>query len=153
MSLETAVTSVACHTAHKQQESPAAHERVQQAWRLTLRTIFIAMLTIYVGWNLYWLAQLQIAPSLFQTLTGFPCPTTGCTRSFFALCRGDWQESLQFNALLIPICALMMASVLQLFGQIVTRRRLALSQVLAILWGIVLPLAWILKLVGDPHYW
>lgn len=150
MSLETAATSVACSPA---QELPAASHRLQQFWLLTLRTLFLVMLTVYVCWNLYWLSQLRIAPSLFQTLTGLPCPTTACTRSFFALARGDWQESLRFNALLIPICLLTIASVVQLFRQLVTRHKLALSRVLAILWGVILPLAWVLKLAGDPHYW
>lgn len=144
MSLETAVTPV---------ERPSAPQVLPSLWRSLLRTLFIAMLAVYVGWNVYWLAQLRIAPSLFQALTGLPCPTTGCTRSFFALCRGELLESLRFNTLLVPICALLVASVLQLAGQFVTRRRLSLSHVLVVLWGIVLPLAWVLKLAGDPRYW
>ncbi|MBC7856052.1 MAG: DUF2752 domain-containing protein [Pirellulaceae bacterium] len=144
MSLETAVTSV---------ERPTAPQVLQSWWRFVLRTLFIAMLAVYVGWNVYWLGQLRIAPSLFQSLTGLPCPTTGCTRSFFALCHGEWRESLRFNALLVPICALLIATVLQLIGQFVTWRRLSLSNVLVVLWGIVLPLAWVLKLAGDPRYW
>lgn len=153
MSMETAVTSVACSPAHKSQELPAASPRLQQLWLLTLRTLFLVMLAIYVSWNLYWLVQLRIAPSLFQTLTGLPCPTTGCTRSFFALIRGDWQESLRFNALLVPICLLTMASVLQLVGQVVKRHKLALSRALVVLWAVILPLAWVLKLASNPQYW
>ena len=130
-----------------------AHQHLRTVWRSGLRAVFTALLAVYGGWNLYWLAQLQLAPSLFQTLTGLPCPTTGCTRSFLALCRAEWQESLRFNALLVPICLLAIVSVLLLGGQAVQRRKLSLPSVLVVLWGIVLPLAWILKLAGDPRYW
>ena len=154
MSFETAVTPVKSRPAHPAAaELPSAPQNLETLWRSALRTIFMAMLAVYVGWNLYWLAQLRIAPSLFQTLTGLPCPTTGCTRSFFAICRGEWLESLRFNALLVPICVLLFASVLQLTCQAVVRQRLSLSKVLVILWGIVLSLAWVLKLAGDPRYW
>lgn len=154
MSSETAATPVERQPAHQQPAGlPSAPQHLQTLWRSVLRTLLVAMLAVYVGWNLFWLAQLRLAPSLFQTLTRLPCPTTGCTRSFFALCRGEWLESLRFNALLVPICVLIIVSLLQLAGQVVTRRRLSLSKVLVVLWGIILPLAWVLKLAGDPHYW
>ncbi|MFN0019289.1 MAG: DUF2752 domain-containing protein [Pirellulaceae bacterium] len=130
-----------------------ASNRITSLWRSGLRVLFVSMLTVYVGWNSYWLFQGTLAPSLFQSLTGLPCPTTGCTRSFLSLSRGEWQESLRFNAFLVPICLLLVASFLQISMGVVSRRRLSLSHVLVSSWGIVLLLAWILKLAGDPRYW
>jgi hypothetical protein len=153
MPLETAVTSVECGPAHQSPGQNSAVKGLQWLWLTLLRAIFIFMLTIYVGWNLYWLGQLQIAPSLFQTLTGLPCPTTGCTRSFFAFCRGEILESLRFNALMVPICLLAAVSALILTLQVATRERLRLPNWLVALWGTILPLAWLLKLAGDPRYW
>jgi len=132
---------------------PPGQRTAQGIWRSALRTLFLATLTIYVGWNLYWLARLQVPPSLFQSLSGLPCPTTGCTRSVFALGRGEVLESLRFNALAIPICLLLVVSATQLAWQLAARQRMVLGRPLAVLWGVILPLAWIVKLLGDPAYW
>jgi hypothetical protein len=122
-------------------------------WRIALRATFLGVASVYVGWNLFWLAQLHVPPSLFQALTRLPCPTTGCTRSILALLRGELGESLRYNALAVPICLLLAATTSQLLGQALVRKRLALSSWMIWAWSILLPLAWLLKLAGNPGYW
>jgi hypothetical protein len=69
------------------------------------------------------------------------------------LLAGDWAESLRANALAIPILALFAASLICLAWQGAHGRRLALPRWAGWTWAIVLLLAWILKLCGDPQYW
>lgn len=40
---------------------------------------------------------------LIQKLIGFPCPTCGMTRSFFALINGDFRLSFQLHPMLFSI--------------------------------------------------
>ena len=42
----------------------------------------------YAIWNLFWLAQAKVPPSIFTATTGLPCATTGGTRSVLALLAG-----------------------------------------------------------------
>jgi hypothetical protein len=151
MSVETTAASSAAR------DSPCLCDSARPApatvWRFVLRTAFAGLALIYFGWNLYWLVQLRLAPSLFQALTGLPCPTTGCTRSMLALLRGELSESLRYNALTVPICLLLAATCSQLLGQGLARKRLALSSWLVWVWAVILPLAWLLKLAGNPAYW
>ena len=136
------------------QGGPSIQESLlARGWRFALRTLGASVLIVYLGWNLFWLVQLRVPPSLFQSLTGLPCPTTGCTRSMLALYRGEITESLRYNALTVPICLLLAATLSQLLSQLLARNRLAVSPWLVSLWAIILPLAWLLKLAGDPSYW
>lgn len=112
-----------------------------------------AGLTIYLGWNFFWLAQRRLPPSLFRAATGWPCPTTGGTRSLAALLDGDWSLSLRLNAMTVPILALLVLSLGWLAAQAVRRRRLRLPQALFWAWLSVLALAWVLKLAGGSQYW
>jgi len=128
-------------------------ERLVPGGRWISRLLAIAMIPVYVGWNLYWLTQYRVAPSLFWAITGLPCPTTGCTRSLRALLRGEYLESLRYNALTIPICLLLAATLVQLGGQVVHKQKVALWPSLMVLWAAILPLALVLKLLGDSRYW
>ena len=44
---------------------------------------------VYLAWNVVWLFQGIVPPSLFQALTHRPSPTTGGTRSLQHLLVGD----------------------------------------------------------------
>ena len=72
------------------------------SWRI-LRWCAFFMFVYYVGWNLYFLAQGRLAPSILTGATGIPSPTTGGTRSLQALLRGDWLESLRCHPLTVPL--------------------------------------------------
>jgi hypothetical protein len=126
--------------------TPAASPR-----RAALRIAFGAVGLTYLVWNGIWLFNGQLAPSMFWALTGVPSPTTGGTRSLAALWRGDLVESLQWNACLIPICGLLVLSLIQLAGQAVRRAPLRLAPLLAWGWLVILAVAWALKLlIPEP---
>jgi hypothetical protein len=107
----------------------------------------------YLTWNSVWLLQGIVPPSLFQAVTDWPSPTTGGTRSLQHLLAGNWSESLQYNAMTVPLALLMIASGFLLGGQLLRRQSLRLPSGLAWSWAAVLIVAWIAKLCGDPAYW
>ncbi len=125
----------------------------QRVLRFALRVVATGMLALYILWNLYWLAQARVPPSLFLGLTGLPAPTTGGTRSILRFLDGDWRGSLAFNAMTLPILALFVYSVGLLLLRFVRHRRLRLPGWTTWAWLIVLTTAWVLKLTGSPEYW
>ncbi len=72
----------------------------------------IVLLALLAG---RYLPVLALAPTcVFRTLTGFPCPTCGSTRSIVFLSRGDIYSAVAMNPL-VAICALT-ALVFMLYG-------------------------------------
>lgn len=111
-----------------------------------LRCLAFALLVVYLVWQVYWLSQGSLAPSLFQSVTGWPSATTGGTRSMLCLARGDWRGALYHNALALPLAILTLVSVAWPIGQSLSRQRPALPRSLVIAWIVVLAAAWIVKL-------
>ena len=110
-------------------------------------------LAIYVSWNVYWLCHGRLAPSLLRSLAGIPAPTTGGTRAIRCLLKGNWQESLRYNAFAIPIAILLLASVAVLAWRLIQGKPFLLPNSWFAIWAVVLIFAWICKLCGDPQYW
>lgn len=115
--------------------------------RATWRRIGIGAFCLYVVWNVYWLAHRAIPPSILLAVAGIPAPTTGCTRAAVALWHGDLRLSLFWNAFLIPIVLLLLASGTSLAKAFVRKNRLILPAAIARLWLAVLASAWITKLL------
>jgi hypothetical protein len=126
---------------------------LRAAIRKFLRVAAVVSFLAYCLWNVYWLAQGQIPPSIFRSATGLPAPTTGGTRAVIALCRGEALESLRYNAMAIPILLLFTLTIGWLGRQAAARRRLLLPFGFFWAWLVVLAVAWVLKLTGDPMYW
>jgi len=118
-----------------------------------LRALAVAMTVVYVAWNLLWLATGQAPPSLMLTLTGFPAPTTGMTRSLLCLGRGDVAQSLLWNLMTVPVGGLFLVSLAMLAWQACRGQRVRLPRWNARLWGLLLVIAWILKFALGPAYW
>jgi len=125
-------------------------KRVLRLWPAVVGWLGLA---VYLSWNLYWLCHGRLAPSLLRSLTGIPAPTTGGTRAIRCLFNGAWQESLRFNAFAVPIAVLFLATIAALLWRIVRRKPLLLPNSWFALWAVVLIVAWICKLFGDPQYW
>lgn len=120
---------------------------------LVLRYVALACAVFYFAWNLFFLIQARIPPSILTGLTGLPSPTTGGTRSLLLLLRGEIYESLRANLFTIPICLCLASTLLLLGRQLVSCERLSIPGWLVGTWGIVLTIAWIAKLFGDRAYW
>jgi len=115
--------------------------------------MFAAVLATYVLWNVYWVSHGRLPPSMLVAISGLPAPTTGGWRAIEALVRGDWLESLRYNALALPLAGLFAVTLFQLLYQAIGRRGLALGSYTVWAWSAVLALAWVVKLCGDPRYW
>ena len=118
-----------------------------------LRPIGLAAFAAYVLWNLIWLAQGAIPPSILLYSTGLPCPTTGVCRSLLAFLRGDYRQGLLFNPFTLPYLSLLAASSLILLSQILRRRRPRLPGFLAACWATSLALGWAAKFLIGRAYW
>ncbi|MGE0610324.1 MAG: DUF2752 domain-containing protein [Pirellulales bacterium] len=117
------------------------------------RTFALALFVVYCLWNLFWICQWRIPPSLFLAFTSLPCPTTGCTRSVVSLLNGDVVESWRWNPLTIPIIVLFCATLGCLVCRAAARKPLLLPGKFLTAWGGLLGLAWACKLLGNPSYW
>ncbi len=120
--------------------------------RSALRSAALACFIVYLGWNLFWLAQGSLAPSIFLGITGLPCPTTGMTRSLLSLLAGDWLSSAAYNLFAVPICLLFALSLGWVARQALRRRPLLLPAPVGWAWLAVLAAAWVFKLAGPPAY-
>jgi len=118
-----------------------------------LRVLALALLVVYCLWNVFWLGQGRLPPSLFLALTGLPAPTTGGARSVLQLCRGNWRESLRHNPLAVPLCLLFGLSLSWLVVQCLRRRRLSMPGWLGWAWAVVLGAAWVVQLARGPRDW
>ena len=112
-----------------------------------LRCTAAAMVVVYGVWQLYWLSGCCLPPSLFLAMTGMPAPTTGGTRSFLCLMRGDFFGSLHHNPMSIPIACMTVYSLMIVGVQAVRHEHVRLSNRIGVTWVAVLSLAWILKLL------
>jgi hypothetical protein len=117
------------------------------------RVLAALCFTGYVIWNIYWVAQGRIPPSIFLKTTGWPCPTTGGSRAIVQFSQGNWNESLRYNAMALPIILLSIVTVGWLVRQAILRGRLSVPISLFWVWIAVLGVAWVLKLTGNPMYW
>lgn len=116
------------------------------AWTSFLRCFTAALIGVYIAWNVFWLAQLKLAPSLFESITGVPCATTGGTRGFLAAIRGDWQASLFHNPMTLPILAILAVSLAMIVGKALRGRPVRLPRWVFVSWLLVLSVAWAYKI-------
>lgn len=114
----------------------------------------LSALVTYAGWNLWWLAQGSIPPSMLLELADIPAPTTGMTRSWMYLAAGETAQAFLWNPLTIPVTLLYLASLAWLGGSVGLRKqgpRLPALMIKA--WAILLPTAWCIKLLQGPAWW
>lgn len=118
-----------------------------------IRPIALGMFGFYVFWNVVWIASGSVPASILQAFIGIPCPTTGCTRSAFALLRGHWAESLFWNPFTLIYLLLFVWSATVLIRQLLMRRRMVLGPLISRLWMFSLAAGWSAKFLIGPKYW
>lgn len=69
------------------------------------------------------------------------------------LLKGDVRESLRFNAMALPISAMLAATLLVGASRFRTTGRLTLPKFFFPMWIGLLLVAWAMKLFGSPEYW
>jgi len=121
--------------------------------RRVVRDIALGVFAFYLAWNGWWIAKGKLPPSILKAIVGLPCPTTGGYRSFLALCRGEFAQSFLFNPLMLVYVFLFFYSVWVLLRQLALRKRLALSPLIAWMWGASLAVGWVAKFALGPRYW
>ena len=131
----------------------AVTPRLHDTPRRLLRAVGFAVATVYGLWNVWWLAQGRPAPSLFTGLTGLPCPTTGGTRSFLALCDGNLAGSLYYNPMTVPILLLLAATLGWLAMRHIRAKHVSLPTFFLHAWAAVLLIAWIIKFASPSDTW
>ena len=112
-----------------------------------LKFIAIGIFFVYVAWNLYWLAQGRLAPSMLLGFTGIPAPTTGMTRSFMAFTRLDFALCLSYNPFTFPTIALIISSFIVFFKRYALGEKVLLNAFILWSWFLVLSASWIYQIV------
>lgn len=120
--------------------------RMQDRLRLFSKALGLSALAGYLVWNAAWLARGEIPPSIFLYLTGWPCPTTGMTRSLLLLARGDVAGSLFQNPLTLGYLALLAVSLALVLRDAARRRPPALPPRLAWAWALALGAGWAVQI-------
>jgi hypothetical protein len=124
-----------------------ATSRFWRSRRAVATGVGLGLLAIYGVWNVAWLCQGRIPPSLLTGLTGLPAPTTGGTRSMVTLANGDVLGSLYYNPLALPIVGLLALTLFQV------GRRGRVAPWVGRGWIVVLMVAWVVKLLSPPATW
>ena len=107
----------------------------------------------YVIWNVRWIAQSTIPPSILIGVCGVPAPTTGMTRSVRAFVEGNWSHGFLWNPMTIPFCALLLWTLVEIACKLSSRDRLVISKLCAKCWFGGLLVAWIAKFSLGAQWW
>ncbi|MFB6355076.1 MAG: DUF2752 domain-containing protein [bacterium] len=111
------------------------------------------VLTFYLGWNVWWLSRGYLPPSILKYFTGVPVSTTGLTRSVRSAWHGNFITSFYWNPFTVPILFLFVFSIVYTLIRFYRRKEMVFPSYLAWSWGIVLVLAWVVKLLQGPTWW
>jgi len=111
------------------------------------------MFGVYCHWQLWNLAKGKIPPSLFKTITGLPCPSTGCIRSINAYLSGNFLEGFLWNPMSLVFLVLLAWSLATIGYRVFKREPICLDGRLSAAWIFALGLAWILKFMLGSDYW
>ena len=127
--------------------------RYQIRLRAAVKGIALAAFVFYVAWNAYWLARETLPPSIWQKLTGLPCPTSGFCRSLGAYAAGDWSSGFLYNPLAPVFVLLLILSAASIAFAFVKNNGLRLPHSIGRAWCLALGLAWLCKFLLPPLYW
>ena len=117
------------------------------------RIFLAALICGYIAWDLSFLIRGKIPCSIFKSLTGLPCPTSGCWRSLRALSRGEFEKFFLYNPFTAVFLLLLLASAVCIVYCLLRKKPILLTPWLGAAWIVSLALAWITKFLLSPVYW
>lgn len=117
------------------------------------RVIGWSFFSLWIVWNIHWLRNGQMAPSVLIHYFGIPAPSTGMTRSLLALVDGDLKASLCWNICTVPLFLLYAGSMAWLTLCLLKRKKVELPTWLGFSWLGVLVIAQISKWILGPEWW
>lgn len=127
---------------------------VESKWdKYLFRKLAILIFVFYVFWNLYWISNYSIPPSIFNYFTGLPCPTTGCTRSLNCLFNKEYKQFFLFNVCTVPYIVLIGLSFFSILSNYILFGMLKISNYLALSWWFTLSIGWFFKFLIGKNYW
>jgi hypothetical protein len=97
----------------------------------------------YLAWNVYFLGNGKLPPSILYHLTGVPAPTPGGVRAGVALLDLRILDSLRMNPFLVPFIVLLLLASVQIVRSAYTSGRWAMSPLLTKVWLVTLAIGWI----------
>lgn len=107
----------------------------------------------YCSWNAFWLCHGRLAPSIWSSVSGLPCPSSGVVRSVSAALAGEYRDFILYNPFTIPFLFLFILSAYKLIRVWKETRKLLLPAFVGRLWLIALVTAWLAKFVIGKQYW
>lgn len=116
-------------------------------------SLITVLLCLYFVWNLFFLVQKEVPPSIFKYFTGFPCATSGGIRSIKCLFNGEYKDFFYFNPFTCVFMGLFLISMWKLFLCFIRKQSKSLPHWLGITWLITLGCAWIVKFILPSQYW
>jgi hypothetical protein len=119
----------------------------------SLRPLAVVAFLGYLAWNLAWLVQGRIPDSIWRGVTGWPCATSGCTRSLRCLWEGNYRDAVLFNPMTLAYISLLLSTAWVLYRRFQAGRQLLLPRLLAYGWLASLGMGWLLKLAIGRAYW
>ncbi len=115
--------------------------------------LFGISFTFYCLWQIYWLWHKKIPPSIFEKLTGIPCPTSGGCRSIDMYCQGNFVEGFLWNPMSLIFIVLFIISVLSICNKIIKKDKLYLNKFIVYAWFYSLLIGWFFKFLIGDKYW
>lgn len=108
---------------------------------------------VYFIHNLVFIMGGRVPPALLTHYAGIPAPTTGGTRSFMLLVKGDIAQSFLYNSMTVPYLGLMGVSALFICHNFFAHGKWRIPHGLFLAWVVALLLGRIAKFVIGPAYW
>jgi hypothetical protein len=108
---------------------------ILQSWLNVFKLIYhrlLAAVTVlgflfYVAWNMFFLLEGIVPPSIMYKLTGIPSPTTGMYRSFIGIIQMDYMVFITNNPFVIPFVLLLFRTAFILLTKFKNKQPLLIS--------------------------
>lgn len=101
----------------------------------------------YVVWNIFFLLNGSIPPSIMYKLTGIPSPTTGMYRSFIGIIQMDYKVYITNNPFVIPFIILLLCTTVILVTKYKNKQPLLISNNMGISYLLILAISEIWMLI------